>query len=187
MHELETAAGQDASSATSATSASSVSSGAGERAGTDALTLLGDRQVANAGTEGAEGAGAGNDNAGNDAEAAQQTEALRQTHWQDFVRQQQTEHSREVQEWRRMTAEDAEIGGGRLPVSVARAQWALNRFDPDRTLGLWMEQSGLGNHPEVIRFFNRIADAVGDDTVVAGAGGREMPSLEERMYPNWKV
>lgn len=149
-------------------------------AGADEGTLLG-RSAENAADASTAGGGA------DTPEAASAAEAARQHQWQDFVRQQQMQHGQEVQQWRQMTADDPEIGGGRLQVSVARAQWALNRFDPDKVLGQWMEQSGLGNHPEVIRFFNRVADAVSDDRVVEGQTARAMPSLEERMYPNWKV
>lgn len=175
-------AGADASGGSDAAAGAGASAGAataGVNAGAEEGILLG-RSV----TDGVEGSAEGGAPAD---EAAAAAEAARQSQWQDFVRQQQMQHGKEVQQWRQMTADDPEIGGGRLQVSVARAQWALNRFDPDRVLGQWMEQSGLGNHPEVIRFFNRVADAVSDDSVVEGRVARSMPSLEERMYPNWKV
>lgn len=189
MSELEMAGG-GAVAGDAAGMAAGAGAGGMAGAGLGEGTLLGAGSAGGSGAVGAVGSSAedavrqAQDKESQDQQAA---EAARQNHWQDFVRNQQAQHSQEVQQWRRMTADDPEIGGGRLAVSVARAQWALSRFDPDRQLGQWMEESGLGNHPEVIRFFNRIADAVGEDVVLDGRVAREMPSLEERMYPNWKV
>lgn len=180
MSELEMAGG-------GAVAGDAAGMAAGAGAGGMAGAALGEGTLLGAGSAGSSAEDAVRQAQGKESQDQQAAEAARQNHWQDFVRNQQAQHSQEVQQWRRMTADDPEIGGGRLAVSVARAQWALSRFDPDRQLGQWMEESGLGNHPEVIRFFNRIADAVGEDVVLDGRVAREMPSLEERMYPNWKV
>ena len=48
-----------------------------------------------------------------------------------------------------------------------------------------LEESGYGNHPEILRFFNRIADALMEDSLVRGEAGGSMPPLEERMYAGW--
>ena len=95
------------------------------------------------------------------------------------------EWSQTVKQWRQQAQDDPEIGGGKLPVTVQRAQLALNRFDPDGTLGGWLAESGYGNHPEVLRFFNRVAEALAEDSVVTGRGSSERLPLEERMYGHW--
>ena len=68
---------------------------------------------------------------------------------------------------------------------MARAQLALDRFDQDKSIGRLLEQSGYGNHPAVVRFFNRMADALMEDSPALGQPGHEMPPLEERMYAGW--
>lgn len=92
-----------------------------------------------------------------------------------------------VREWRTALERDAELGGMHLEHNVTRAQLALNRFDPDGVVSTWLGTSGYGNHPDVLRFLLRIADAMSEDTVTGGASGAgRRASLEERMYGNWQ-
>lgn len=92
-----------------------------------------------------------------------------------------------VREWRTALEHDAELGGMHLEHNVAKAQLALNRFDPDGVVSTWLGTSGYGNHPDVLRFLLRIADAMSEDTITGGASGTgRRASLEERMYGNWQ-
>lgn len=91
----------------------------------------------------------------------------------------------QVEQWRREVARDPDLGGDNLSASVARAQLALDRFDQDRSIGRLLEQSGYGNHPAVIRFFNRMADALMEDSTASGRPEHDLPPLEERMYAGW--
>ena len=48
-----------------------------------------------------------------------------------------------------------------------------------------LEETGTGNHPEFIRFFKRVGDAIGEDGM--SFGGASKPgekSLAERMFPD---
>ena len=87
--------------------------------------------------------------------------------------------------WREEVAQDPQLGGVHMAANVARAQLALDRFDQGRHIGKLLEESGYGNHPEVLRFFNRVADALMEDSLVRGEPGGGMPPLEERMYAGW--
>lgn len=98
---------------------------------------------------------------------------------------QRREWQEQVSRWRKEATEDPQIGGGNLPVSVARAQLALDRFDDGKRIGQLLEQTGYGNNPDVLRFFNRLADALMEDGLVQGQTGGSMPPLEERMYAGW--
>lgn len=98
---------------------------------------------------------------------------------------QRTRWQSQVEQWRQDVAGDSELGGDNLTASVARAQLALDRFDQDKSIGRLLEQSGYGNHPAVIRFFNRMADALMEDTPALGQPGGDMAPLEERMYAGW--
>ena len=91
----------------------------------------------------------------------------------------------QVNKWRKEATEDPQMGGENLPVSVARAQLALDRFDESKRIGQMLEQTGYGNNPDILRFFNRLADALMEDGLVQGQAGGSMPPLEERMYAGW--
>lgn len=107
----------------------------------------------------------------------------------DRLREQQAEQAlqwqAQVSRWRREVAEDPDLGGENLTACVARAQLALDRFDQDKSIGRLLEETGYGNHPAVLRFFNRMADALMEDSPALGQAGRDMPPLEERMYAGW--
>ena len=113
------------------------------------------------------------------------------THLDVYKRQLQHEAARreqwqgQVSQWRQEVAQDPHMGGGNMAASVARAQLALDRFDQGKHIGRLLEESGYGNHPEVLRFFNRVADALMEDSLVRGEPGGGMPPLEERMYAGW--
>ena len=91
----------------------------------------------------------------------------------------------QVAAWRAEVENDPQLGGANLAASVARAQLALDRFDPDRSIGRLLEQSGYGNHPAVLRFFNRMADVLMEDSPASGQPGTALPPLEDRMYAGW--
>lgn len=91
----------------------------------------------------------------------------------------------QVSRWRQEVAQDPDLGGENLAASVARAQLALDRFDQDKSIGRLLEETGYGNHPAVVRFFNRMADALMEDSPAPGQDGHDMPPLEERMYAGW--
>ena len=91
----------------------------------------------------------------------------------------------QVEQWRRDVAADPEMGGDRLAGTVARAQLALERFDTDGSIGRLLEESGYGNHPAVIRFFNRMADGLMEDSLPQSRPDLPLQPLEERMYAGW--
>jgi hypothetical protein len=67
---------------------------------------------------------------------------------------------------------DKEIGGEKLNASVEPARRLIDKFgSPEFKKAL--DDTGLGNHPELVRFVARIAKAVGEDNLVlpSGAGG----------------
>lgn len=103
-----------------------------------------------------------------------QTDALRRARWQQ-----------QVEQWRQDVAADPQLGGEHLAATVARAQLALDRFDTDKSIGRLLEESGYGNHPAVLRFFNRLADSLLEDSLPGSEGGGTLPPLEERMYAGW--
>lgn len=127
-------------------------------------------------------------NAGQNAEQATGQELLHRQIEQHMRQQEAARHTqwqKQVSQWREDVAQDPQLGGVHMAANVARAQLALDRFDQGRHIGRLLEESGYGNHPEVLRFFSRVADALMEDSLVRGEPDASMPPLEERMYAGW--
>jgi len=87
-------------------------------------------------------------------------------------------------EWAEASKIDKEFGGDRLNENLAVAKKAMDQFaTPElRTL---LNESGLGNHPEVIRFFYRAGKAISEDSFVVGGNAQSNEqSVAQRLYPN---
>jgi hypothetical protein len=93
-------------------------------------------------------------------------------------------------EWLEASKTDKEFGGERLTENLTVAKKALDAFgSPElRTL---LNESGLGNHPEVIRFFLKAGKAISEDRYVggtrtAGKGNQtgDFNQLAEALYGN---
>lgn len=88
-------------------------------------------------------------------------------------------------EWVKAVNADKEIGGDKLNENLSVAKKALETFgSPElRTL---LNDSGLGNHPEMIRAFFKAGQAISEDRMVSGGiggpGGARDPA--KSLYPN---
>jgi len=71
------------------------------------------------------------------------------------------------QGWLDNSKGDKEFGGEKLEANLAVAKTALDKFGTPELKSL-MNQTGLGNHPELIRFFYRAGKAISEDTYVGG-------------------
>ena len=95
----------------------------------------------------------------------------------------QQEQIAQVQEdWANATRADKELGGDKLDASLSVAKKALDAFATPELKTL-LNQSGLGNNPEVIRFMYRAGKAMSEDKIVTGrqtTGGDK--SLAEKLY-----
>jgi|TARA_R110000824_G_scaffold146356_3_gene315140 hypothetical protein len=90
----------------------------------------------------------------------------------------------QINEWKASAETDAEYGKGKYDQSVMLARSAMREIgSPELTQVL--EETGMGNHPEMIRVFYRIGKAIGEDTVSFGGGTQEGgKSLADRLFPN---
>jgi hypothetical protein len=73
-------------------------------------------------------------------------------------------------EWVQNTRADAEFGGEKLDANLSVARKALDAFGTKELRSL-LNDSGLGDHPEVIRFMYRAGKAISEDRFVAGSQG----------------
>ena len=98
---------------------------------------------------------------------------------------QQAESARALTEqWREQATADKEYGGAKLAENMALAQKAMDAFATPEFKAL-LNQTGLGNHPEVVRVLYRAGKAISDDKVVASDKSlTPHQSIAERMYPN---
>lgn len=87
----------------------------------------------------------------------------------DFWDQERAEIAAMHAEWREQSEKDPEIGGDRLRESAEHAKRALERFGSDQLTAL-MEESKLGDHPAVVRFFLKLGKAMAEDVVVTSGG-----------------
>lgn len=80
---------------------------------------------------------------------------------------------------------DKEFGGDKLTENLAVAQKALDTFGTPELRTL-LNESGLGNHPEIIRAFFRAGKAISEDKFVpAGSGSPSgAKGLASALYPN---
>lgn len=80
-------------------------------------------------------------------------------------------------EWVAASQTDAEFGGDKIAENLATARKALDQFGTPELRAL-LNESGLGNHPEVIRMMYRAGKAISEDTYVgraASTGGKPAP------------
>jgi antitoxin component HigA of HigAB toxin-antitoxin module len=86
-------------------------------------------------------------------------------------------------EWATQATADKEFGGDKLPENLAVAQKAMTAFATPELTKL-LNDTGLGNHPEVIRFMVRAGKAMSEDSVVTGGvpGATTQRSAADVLY-----
>jgi len=88
-------------------------------------------------------------------------------------------------QWLEEVKKDPEIGGDKFDVTVSKAKRVIDKFGSDK-LKAALNESGLGNHPEVVRLFAKIGDLDKEDTHVGGNGPVASPEEDraKTLYPN---
>jgi hypothetical protein len=115
-------------------------------------------------------------------EKAQALLDLATQNMQRIVEAQQSAQAQITQQWQEDSRADKEFGGAKLTENLALAERAINQFNPE--LYNVLEQSGMGNHPEVIRFAYRVGKAIAEDRIETGGGDAPSALAPERvMYP----
>lgn len=84
-------------------------------------------------------------------------------------------------EWAEAAKTDKEFGGASLAENLGVAKKALDAFATPELRAL-LEESGLGNHPEVIRVFYRAGKAISEDRFVTGQAGKAHQADARRLY-----
>lgn len=84
-----------------------------------------------------------------------------------FMSSLQVQHQQMVQQWREDVESDKELGGEKFAESAELAKRVVDRFGTD-AFRKNLNESGYGNHPEVVRIFARIGKAMAPDNLVLG-------------------
>lgn len=86
--------------------------------------------------------------------------------------------------WVKEAKADKEIGGKKFDTSVDLAKQAISKFGTDEFKEA-LNFSGLGNHPEMIRFLSNVAKGFGEDKMVSGDAANEGPrDPADILFPN---
>ncbi|MEW5560614.1 peptidase [Enterobacter asburiae] len=99
------------------------------------------------------------------------------------VQQRQAEAwQKQTEDWAAEVKADKEIGGDKLTGSLSKAQRAFDSFSTPE-LKEYLNTTGLGNHPGLVKMFVKIGSAMSEDGMVTGnnAGQR---SAAEVLYGN---
>lgn len=85
-------------------------------------------------------------------------------------------------DWGQQATTDQEFGGDKLQENLAVAKKALDTFGTPELTKL-LNESGLGNHPEIIRAFYRAGKAISEDSnLVTGRQPSAQASDARRLY-----
>lgn len=86
--------------------------------------------------------------------------------------------------WADEAAADPEIGGAKFDESKALAAKAFDRlgFASDGKFRTFLKESGLGNHPEMIRAMVKMGRAIGEDGFDRGEAGKADVPIWDRVY-----
>ena len=87
---------------------------------------------------------------------------------------------RQANEWGKAAESDTEFGGAAFKENMSVAKSAYKQYATPALQAI-LNQSGLCNHPEVVRLFYRVGKAMSQDT---GVSGEASAAVKRRRYPN---
>lgn len=89
-------------------------------------------------------------------------------------------------QWAEMARNDKELGGAKLQENLAIAKKALDAFGGPELVKV-LNETGLGNHPELIRAFYKAGQKISLGTFVpAGQGAPQTSNASSKLYPSMK-
>ncbi|HED3890520.1 TPA: peptidase [Morganella morganii] len=84
-----------------------------------------------------------------------------------LVEQQAAQWQQQIELWAEQVKADKDLG---TDVSIGAAQKAMDKFGSPE-LKQYLNETGLGNHPELVRIFANIGKAMSEDGLVTGNSG----------------
>ncbi|MEC5161716.1 MULTISPECIES: hypothetical protein [unclassified Janthinobacterium] len=86
-------------------------------------------------------------------------------------------------QWADSAKTDKEFGGEKFAENLSVAKKALDAFGTPALTQL-LNDSGLGNHPEVIRMLYKAGQKISGSSFVTGGGSPSMGNTAATLYPN---
>lgn len=85
--------------------------------------------------------------------------------------------------WLDTAKSDPEIGGANWEKTIATGAQALDRlgYTKGSSFRNLLDESGLGNHPEMIRMFAKVGKAISEDSFERGAGNAAPPRSQAQI------
>ncbi|HHI3922224.1 TPA: peptidase [Klebsiella pneumoniae] len=83
----------------------------------------------------------------------------------------------QTEEWAATVKADKEIGGDKLTANLGVAQRALDTFGTPE-LKEYLNGTGLGNHPELVKAFIKVGQAMSEDGMVTGKESGQRSAAE---------
>lgn len=94
------------------------------------------------------------------------------------VQQRQTEAwQAQTEQWAADVKADKEVGGDKLTANLSAAQRALDQFGTPE-LREYLNGTGLGNHPELVKAFIKVGKAMSEDGMVTGKESGQRSAAE---------
>ncbi|EMF0895824.1 peptidase [Enterobacter hormaechei] len=94
------------------------------------------------------------------------------------VQQRQAEAwQKQTEGWAETVKADKEIGGDKLTANLSAAQRALDQFGTPE-LKEYLNSTGLGNHPDLVKTFVKIGKAMSEDGMVDGSNQGQRTAAE---------
>ena len=104
--------------------------------------------------------------------AKEASEFLRRSEIYQTILQEKT-----AEAWQEASRTDPEFGGAQFDANLAVAKRGYNMFASDELKSI-LEQTGYGNHPEVLRLFHKIGKLTGEDKFVGGGRSRQQTAQD---------
>lgn len=82
----------------------------------------------------------------------------------DYIDNEKTSFEERKSNWVSEIRSDSELGGKKFDQSVTAAKSVLDKF-ASKEFKKVLDETGLGNHPEVVRIFSRIGARISSDTL----------------------
>lgn len=86
-----------------------------------------------------------------------------------------------IEDWAVQSRSDKEFGGAKLEENMALAKKARDALGSPELTAL-LNETGFGNHPEVIRLFVRAGKAISQDSIVTGGNSSVAKSMADTLY-----
>lgn len=99
-----------------------------------------------------------------------------------LMKQQAESWQKQVADWGTAAKEDKEIGGDKFGANLEKAKQAMGTFATPE-LREFLESSGMGNHPEMIRLMVKVGAAMSEDNLVT-SNEKGQRSAADVLYGN---